>query len=122
MGDSYITKNIPLNSGGNSDKDSSFAIGRRAFFDNTHKSYLYNGECKYDKTKKTSTPYTKQINDGSSNLRTQRLRLLAIGSGSSKIKNPNDKVSFVKVNGDVNYVNSALSRVRGAGYVAPKRY
>ena len=67
-------------------------LGRRAFIKQTYQTTncddseslatLYNNY----KNKKTSNVYAKPINNGSSSLRTQRLRLNAIGGGSLKGK------------------------------------
>lgn len=110
-----------------SDNQTSFVLGRRAFFNKTYLSHKTENLSKnldysikqYNNNilKQTSKP----LENKSSDLRTQRLRLATIGSGSSKLKDSNDQVSFVKKDGDVNYVNTALSRVRGGGSVAPKK-
>ena len=50
----------------------------------------------------------------SSDLRIQRLRLSAVGAGSSKLKDANDKVSY-KPEDHKNVVNNARTRVRGGG-------
>ena len=126
MASALFSKNMPQKSL-TSDNQTSFVLGRRAFFNKTYLSHESNNLSKnlnYSTTqynnnilKQTSKP----LENKSSDLRTQRLRLAAIGSGSSKLKDSNDQVSFVKKNGDLNYVNTALSRVRGGGSVAPKK-
>ena len=57
----------------------------------------------------------------SSDLRIQRLRLATIGNASMVLKNDKDFIQLNGKNQDVNYVNNVLSRVRGGGYVAPKK-
>ena len=116
-----ISKQMPNMTGGTSDRDSTFILGRRAFFNNTHKSYDNNLDNCNKIPKISSNAYAQPINDGSASLRSQRLRLLAIGGGSSKLKNANDQVSFVSKDGDKNYVNNRLSKVRGSGYIATKK-
>ena len=44
-------------------------------------------------------------------LRTQRLRLTAIGGGSLKVKDSNTQTNFVKDGADVNFVNNVNYRV-----------
>ena len=57
----------------------------------------------------------------SSDLRIQRLRLSTIGNSSMILKNDKDVTQLNGKNQDVNYVNNVLSRVRGGGYIAPKK-
>ena len=64
-------------------------------------------------------PKPLNLNNNSSNLRLQRLRLSAIGSGSLKVQNEDSNISYKSV--DQNFVNSARSRVRGSGGGGPKR-
>ena len=129
MSNIYISKNMPTMSGGTADRDSTFILGRRAFMNQTYKSANCNDSenlgknidyNKY-KNKKTSNVIAKPINNNNSGLRTQRLRLTVIGSGSLKVEDSTDKTSFVRNDSDKNFVNNALSRVRGSGYVAPKK-
>jgi hypothetical protein len=122
-----INKNMPNMSGGTSDRDSSFILGRRAFLNsshNSHNSQYLAKNLNYDeiKNKKTSILYAKPLQNMGSDLRTQRLRLTTIGGGSLKVKNSNDPVSFTRTdkNGDKNLVNNVLSRVRGTGGYKPK--
>ncbi len=89
-----------------SDGTSSFMLGRRAFSEKTYKNYINNN-------------LQKNLANNTSDLRTQRLRLLNIGKGSTSLKNENDNITFGKE--DKNFVNNALSRVRGGGSVAPKK-
>ena len=123
-----ISKNMPTMSGGTADRDSSFILGRRAFVKQTYQTNNSNGSeglgnVDYSKYKniKTSNVYAKPITNGSSDLRTQRLRLTAIGGGSLKVKDSNTQTNFVKDGADVNFVNNVVSRVRGGGSVAPKK-
>ena len=107
----------------NSDGGNSFILGRRAFFNNTSDSYSVKNVSKnidYSDVlgKKSSIIYGKPLEDNSSELRIQRLRLSAVGSGSSRLKNADDKISFKST--DLNLVNNALSRVRGSGATGPK--
>lgn len=125
MSTTIISKNMPTMSGGTTDRDSTFILGRRAFFKKTHQSANLGKNIDYSNVKnlKTSNIYAKPstLNNNSSELRTQRLRLNAIGGGSTKLKNSSDQISFVKNGADKNFVNNALSKVRGGGSVAPKK-
>ena len=128
MSTTIISKNMPTMSGGTTDRDSSFILGRRAFLNQTfktHQSANLGKNIDYSNVKnlKTSNIYAKPstLNNNSSELRTQRLRLNAIGGGSTKLKNSSDQISFVKNGADKNFVNNALSKVRGGGSVAPKK-
>lgn len=121
-----ISKSMPRMTGGTADRDSTFVLGRRAFFNNTSKSYESNNVGKnvdYSKVlkKDSSNVYAKPLPNKSGDLRIQRLRLATIGSGSSKLKDNNDFVSFVNDGPDRNLVNSALSRVRGGGAIATRK-
>ena len=121
MTTALFSKNMPQKSL-TSDNQTSFILGRRAFFNKIYLSHKTENLSKNLNYKDYSVrQITKPLEDKSSDLRTQRLRLATIGSGSSKLKDSNDKVSFVKKNGDINYVNNVLSRVRGGGSVPPKK-
>jgi hypothetical protein len=124
MSKTIISKNMPTMSGGTADRDSTFILGRRAFIKQTT-NYDCSGSLAnlYDNYKniKTSNVYAKPINNISSTLRTQRLRLTAIGGGSLKVKDSNSQTNFVRDGADVNFVNNVVSRVRGGGSVAPKK-
>ena len=121
MTTALFSKNMPQKSL-ISDNQTSFILGRRAFFNKIYLSHKTENLSKNLNYKDYSVrQITKPLEDKSSDLRTQRLRLATIGSGSSKLKDSNDKVSFVKKNGDINYVNNVLSRVRGGGSVPPKK-
>ena len=118
------SKTMPANVTGPSDRNSTFVLGRLAFNKKIHESHLPNNVRKninYDNVKNniTSNVYAKPLENIDSNLRTQRLRLSAIGNGSSLIKNTNDEIRY-KSSSDINLVNNVLSRVRGAGYLPPK--
>lgn len=67
----------------------------------------------------SSNVFGKPINNNDSGLRTQRLRLTTTGVGSLKVNNENEEITLGTA--DQNYVNSALSRVRGGGGFRIKR-
>ena len=119
-----ITKTMPPVTGGSNDRSSMFTLGRRAFSNkiyNSHLSSLENRDYSSIKGKPTSISYAKPLNNLSGDLRIQRLRLNAIGSGSSKLKNADDKLQFNK-GADNNLKNSPIYvRVRGSGGGRPKR-
>ena len=116
----FFNKNMPQKSL-TSDNQTSFILGRRAFFNKTYlshdTSYLFKNLNYSFKDNNQSKP----LQDKSNNLRIQRLRLTTIGSGSSKLTSQNSEISFVKKDGDINYVNTILSKVRGSGCVPPKK-
>ena len=125
-GTTFVSKTLPSMSGGTADRDSSFAIGRRAFFNMSHVSHTSNNVNKnidYSsiKGKKSSIVYGKPINDKSADFRIQRLRLATIGGGSSKVKNQGDIVSFNRTTPDNNLIDNVLNRARNKGAVAPKK-
>ena len=119
-----ITKTMPPVTGGSNDRSSMFTLGRRAFSNKTYVSHLFsleNRDYSSIKGKQTSISYAKPLNNQSGDLRIQRLRLTAIGSGSSKLKNADDKLLFNK-GPDNNLKNSPIYvRVRGSGGGRPKR-
>jgi len=126
MSGTAISKIMPTMSGGTADRDSSFVMGRRAFFNHnsvSHNANNVNKNIDYSSVKgtKSSIVYGKPLNDKSGNLRIQRLRLSAVGGGSSKLKNANDSVNFNRTTPDVNFQTHVLSRVRGGGTVAHKK-
>ena len=117
-----ISRNMPqkfsVADGGNS-----FVLGRRAFFNNTYKSHeienLGNNNSstnskKTDRLKSESGNNPRPLPNKGSDLRTQRLRLSAVGGGSSRLKDPTDKVSY-KPEDHKNVINNARTRVRGGG-------
>jgi len=124
------TKTMPTITSNPSNRDSSFALGRKAFTNNialSHQTSNINKNLDYSavSNKKSSNIYAKPLGSSDQSTRVQRLRLSNTGSGSMKLKNDsNDSVNFAgyyKITGDVNNINSALSRVRGGGYIAPKK-
>ena len=119
-----ITKTMPPVTGGSNDRSSMFTLGRRAFSNKTYVSHLFsleNRDYSSIKGKQTSISYAKPLNNQSGDLRIQRLRLNAIGSGSSKLKNGETKLQFNK-GPDNNLKNSPIYvRVRGSGGGRPKR-
>jgi len=111
-----------------SDGTTSFMLGRRAFSEKIHKSYVndvitsqgyFSNEYSSKLNIKSSNVYAKPLVNYSSSSRIQILRLMAIGRGSTSLKNNSDTITFGKE--DNNYVNNTLSRVRGGGSVAPKK-
>lgn len=108
MNNNFISKNMPPKFQYD-DQTSTYVISRRAFFNNTFISHLPSNLSNNNSSLKNPKP----IENKSSDLRTQRLRMNAIGSGKSKLKNMNDTISYKVV--DQNYVNSSLTRVRGYG-------
>jgi len=121
-----ISKTMPPVTGNSNDRSSTFILGRRAFFNKTYNSYVTTNLPQFTdyssvKNKKTSISYAKPLNNQSGDLRIQRLRLNAIGSGTSKLKNTDDKLQFNK-GADNNLKNSPIYvRVRGSGGGRPKR-
>lgn len=108
-----------------SDNAGSYALGRRAFQKSI--SLCDEGKGITNKDSKCNTSKYKYINNSksteniSNDLRIQRLRLQAIGRGSRVVSN-NEHVNIEKnVTNNKNTVNSALARVRGAGYLAPTK-
>ena len=104
-----------------SDNQTSFVLGRRAFF---NKTYLSHDTENLSKNLNYPTTYYykgnnkqsgKPLENNTSDLHIQRLRLTTIGASSTKLKNQNDEILFVKFNSDKNYVNTVLSKVRGRG-------
>ncbi len=121
-----ISKSMPPVTGNSNDRSSTFILGRRAFFDKSYKSHISENLPQFTdytsiKDKKTSISYAKPLINQSGDLRTQRLRLNAIGSGTSKLKNGETKLQFNK-GPDNNLKNSPIYvRVRGSGGGRPKR-
>ncbi len=117
-----VSRNMPqkfsVADGGNS-----FILGRRAFFNNNFQSHqvqnLGNNNSstnskKTDRLKTESGNNPRPLPNKGSDLRIQRLRLSAVGAGSSKLKDANDKVSY-KPEDHKNVINNARTRVRGGG-------
>ena len=118
-----VSKSMPSNGSNVTDRTSTFILGRRAFNFSSHNSDNLKKNLDYSsiKNKITSNVCAKPLENMSSDIRIQRLRLATIGNSSMILKNDKD---FIQLNGksqDVNYVNNVLSRVRGGGYVAPKK-
>ena len=103
MSDIITSKNMPQKFKG-ADGGNSFYLGRKAYFNNISNSHLP------ETYKLSSKEHPKPISNKSSGLRTQRLRLTAIGSGSTNLKNNNDKITFKSV--DNNFVNTLLTKAR----------
>ena len=93
------------------DGGNSFALGRKAFANQTHKSHQ-TGNLAINNSSMTNP---KPIAGLSGDLRTQRLRMAAIG-GSSKLSNADDSIAY-KQSSHLNEVNSARRRVRGSASV-----
>lgn len=109
---------------GVSDSQSTFFLGRKAFLKKINESHRPENSGKnldYSsvQNKISSNVFAKPLNSNSNGLRIQRLRLSSIGNGSIKVNNENEEITLGKA--DQNYVNSALSRVRGSGGGGPKR-
>ena len=108
-----------------SDNGGSYALGRRAFQKSI--SLCDEGKGITNKDSKCNTSKYKYINNSksteniSNDLRIQRLRLQAIGRGSRVVSNNEDVNIEKNVTNNKNTVNSALARVRGAGYLAPTK-
>lgn len=114
----YMPPKFNVADGGND-----FILGRRAFFNNIHKSHLIenlgnnnssNNSLKTNRLTSESGNNPRPLPNNASDLRTQRLRLSAIGSGSSKLKNQNDTLSY-KPSTHLNTINNAKAKVRGGG-------
>ena len=121
-----ISKKMPSNGSNVSDRSSSFILGRRAFTNSnfsSHNSQNIDKNIDYSSIlgKKSSIIYGKPLQNNSNDLRIQRLRLSTIGAASMRIKDNNDSIHLNGKNVDLNLVNNVLSRVRGGGYVAPKK-
>ena len=102
----------------------SFSLGRKAFLkkiNETHRSKNLGKNIDYSSVQglQSSNVFGKPINNNSTSLRTQRLRLSATGIGSLKVNKENEKIILGKA--DKNYVTNILSRVRGSGGGGPKR-
>tara|TARA_Y100000389_G_scaffold159258_1_gene161009 strand:+ start:2279 stop:4609 length:2331 start_codon:yes stop_codon:yes gene_type:complete len=108
---------------GYSDSGNGFMLGRRAFSQNIHLSHessnLPANNSAQGRPSTASGIVPKPLNNNSSDLRLQRLRLSTIGSSSLRVPDNNTNISYKSV--DQNFVNSARSRVRGAGGGGPKR-
>jgi len=119
----HISKNMPSNGSNVTDRTSTFILGRRAFNFSSHNSENLKKNADYTSitNKVTSNVCAKPLENMSSDLRLQRLRLATIGNSSMSLKNDKDFIQLNGKNQDVNYVNNVLSRVRGGGYIVPKK-
>jgi len=119
----HISKNMPSNGSNVTDRTSTFILGRRAFNFSSHNSENLKKNADYSliTNKVTSNVCAKPLENMSSDLRLQRLRLATIGNSSMSLKNDKDFIQLNGKNQDVNYVNNVLSRVRGGGYIVPKK-
>ena len=120
------SKKMPPNGSDASDRSSTFILGRRAFTNNnflSHNSQNVNKNIDYNSVlgKESSIIYGKPLQNKSSDLRIQRIRLSTIGGASMRLKDNSDSIHLNGKNVDVNLVNNVLSRVRGGGCVAPKK-
>ena len=108
-----------------SDNGGSYALGRRAFQKSISISHeqeqLTNKDSKCHDNKCNYGNNSKPTQNMSNDLRIQRLRLQAIGRGSRVVSNNEDVNIEKNVTNNKNTVNSALARVRGAGYLAPTK-
>jgi len=121
-----FSKQMPSNGSNVSDRTNTFSLGRNAFIKNINNTHLIsnmNKNIDYSSVlnKQSSIVYGKPLNNVSSDLRIQRLRLTTIGSASIKLKNNLDNIHLNGKNSDNNYVNNVVTRVRGGGSVAPKK-
>jgi hypothetical protein len=121
-----FSKQMPSNGSNVSDRTNTFSLGRNAFsknINNTHLISNMNKNIDYSSVlnKQSSIVYGKPLNNVSSDLRIQRLRLTTIGSASIKLKNSLDNIHLNGKNSDNNYVNNVVTRVRGGGSIAPKK-
>ena len=121
-----FSKRMPSNGSNVSDRTSSFTLGRTAFIKNINNTHLIsnmNKNIDYSSVlnKPSSIVYGKPLNNVSSDLRIQRLRLTTIGGASIKLKNSKDSINLNGKNSDNNYVNNVVSRVRGGGSIAPPK-
>lgn len=100
------------------DGGNSFILGRRAFFNNTYKSHeiknLGNNNTSTNSVKKNPANNPSPLLNTDSGTRIQRLRLHAIGDGSYKLKNDDDRISFSTLN-NYNVIKHAIVSVRGGG-------
>lgn len=118
-----VCRNMPPNGSNVTDRTSTFILGRRAFNFSSHNSENLKKNLDYSSVlnNQSSNVFAKPLENMSSDLRIQRLRLSTIGNSSMILKNDSDATQLNGKNQDVNYVNNVLSRVRGGGYIAPKK-
>ena len=101
-----------------SERTSTFALGRKFYLRVSNNHPINYSDC----LKTSSNICGKPIKQNDSSLRTQNLRLKNIGSGSMNLKNNKDQLNYFGNNSDNNLINNRLSKVRGGGYIAPKKY
>jgi hypothetical protein len=117
------SKRMPSNGSNVSDRTSTFILGRRAYNFSSHNPNNVNKNIDYSSVlgKPSSIIYGKPLNNTSSDLRIQRLRLYTIGVASMRVKNKNDYIQLNGKNQDINLVNNVLTRVRGGGSIVSKK-
>jgi hypothetical protein len=117
------SKSMPSNGSNVSDRTSTFILGRRAYNFSSHNPNNVNKNIDYSSVlnKESSIIYGKPLNNTSSDLRIQRLRLSTIGIASTRIKNNNDYIQSNGKNQDTNLINNVLTRVRGSGSIVSKK-
>ena len=117
------SKRMPSNGSNVSDRTSTFILGRRAYNFSSHNPNNVNKNIDYSSVlgKPSSIIYGKPLNNTSSDLRIQRLRLYTIGVASMRVKNKNDYIKLNGKNQDINLVNNVLTRVRGGGSIVSKK-
>jgi hypothetical protein len=117
------SKRMPSNGSNVSDRTSTFILGRRAYNFSSHNPNNVNKNIDYSSVlgKPSSIIYGKPLNNTSSDLRIQRLRLYTIGVASMRVKNKNDYIQLNGKNQDTNLVNNVLTRVRGGGSIVSKK-
>ena len=118
---SKFSKDMPIKPSP-SDNQNSFMLGRKSFANKTYESYLSknlpsNLDSLTSAKKNYSSLYTTfsptssathgiiPLNNKGNNLRTQRLRLNAVGRGSTSLKDSNDKIRFAGANNNSNFIN-----------------
>ena len=117
------SKSMPSNGSNVSDRTSTFVLGRRAYNFSSHNPSNVNKNIDYSSVlgKPSSIIHGKPLNDTSSDLRIQRLRLSTIGIASMRVKYSKDYIQLNGKNQDKNLINNVLSRVRGGGSVVSKK-
>ena len=90
-----ISKSMPSMVSGSEDRGNTFFLGRKAFFYSNSQPYSRNVDYSSVKNKVSSNVYAKPLVNQSGDLRAQKLRLIATGSGSSRLKDLNDNDGIV---------------------------
>lgn len=131
----HFTATNPRISGGVADRDSTYSLARKAFFNKTYDSHqsanqkqnlIYSANDLANKQEhrrlgyanmQTFNPgFSKPLPNQSGDLRIQRLRMMAIGGSARTIPiNPSP------ISTDKNFIHTALTRVRAGGSIAPKK-